>query len=87
MYEDLLLALQYVQKYEDDPMINMFNTTQMARDCSDALIEINAQLARVAKERDRYRNDSIVLSLMLLCDAGRSGRLPAAGENNFIEAR
>jgi len=87
VYEDLLLALQCVQTYKDDPMINMFNTTQMARDCSNALIEINAQLARVTKERDRYRNDSIVLSLMLLCDAGRSGRLSTAGESNCIEIK
>lgn len=82
MYEDLLLALQCVQEYERDPFANMFNTTKMAADCADAILALNAQLARVTRERDQYRDDSITLSLLLLCGAGRRGRLPESGKGS-----
>ena len=80
MYEDLLLALQCVQKYEKDPFVNMFSTTKMAGDCADAILELNVQLARVSRERDRYRDDGITLSLLLLCGAGRRERLTEPGK-------
>lgn len=74
MYEDLLTALQYISQHRDDPMVNMFNISHIASDCTDAIAKMNEQLAQITAERDQYRNDSIQLSLLLLCSSGRTCR-------------
>ena len=74
MYEDLITALRGVARCGDDPMVQMFNSCRMAEDCADAMQAINERLAAVTAERDRYREDSVVLSLMLLCGGKKNDR-------------
>lgn len=73
MYEDLLTALHYLTQHKNDPQVNMFNIVRVAGDCADAITEMNEALARMTAERDQYRNDSINLSILLLCGGGQRG--------------
>lgn len=70
MYEDLLTALRGVARCGRDPMVNMFSTVRMAADCAAAIESMNGRLAELTAERDRYRENSVVLSLLVLRGGG-----------------
>lgn len=68
MYDSLLQALDYLTAHKYDPDVNLFDIAQIAADCAAAIRELNRQLQAAQAEKEHYRADSILLSLLVLSD-------------------
>ena len=68
MYEALLQVLHYITAHKYDPGVNLFDITRIAADSAAAITELNRQLQNAQAEKEHYRADSILLSLLVLSD-------------------
>lgn len=66
MYDDLVKALRNVESHKHDPEVNLFDVAQVAHDSADAIEDMNRQLISVEEKLEQFRQDSVILSLMVL---------------------